>query len=261
VDNEIFGTHKILPDKMDVFEIGSLSLVVARYENEWKIATRYDLDPLKNQFSSHSKPNIDEDLFHEFEVNRFTTSDKSNDLMIQPLLSDLPVVARPDHPFFVTQKSEATLYISTPLWIQINEDKKPEPLIELPTFRLSDTWFGADSIKGEFCYAVRTAAQLRLKELPIRRHRAVTSVRIKNSTNVPMSIDRLKLPLENLNLYINKENQRLQTDDIIFEKKSEDKVEKTVRSPKDKSHLTKIKGPREPYSEKSVIKTFGSFFS
>ncbi len=132
---------------------------------------------------------------------RFSFGATEPRLRLAPRLADRPVVVRPDTPFYVPAGEEARLFVSTPLWVRVSVGTKDTFLIELPSHRLSDTWFGPNTLDGELCFAARTSARLELASLPRRAHRAVTPVVVRNRAAEPLLLDRLKVPVGLLSLF------------------------------------------------------------
>jgi hypothetical protein len=61
-------------------------------------------------------------------------------LAVRPLLADRDVVARLATPLRIPAESEATFFVSTPLWAAFWVGDTVA--MEVPTVRLSDTWWG-----------------------------------------------------------------------------------------------------------------------
>jgi len=51
-----------------------------------------------------------------------------------------------EQPLGVPPGEQASVYVSSPLWVRIETGKPAKLLCELPTFRPSDTWFGPNTI-------------------------------------------------------------------------------------------------------------------
>ncbi len=118
---------------------------------------------------------------------------------VTPQLADRPVVARPMVPTEVPPKERATLFISAVLWARVGIGE--QLLAELPTLRLSDTWFGATTMSGELCYASQTRALLRLDNVPYSAFRAIIPVTIDNQGEDNVKLERINVPVPHLTLY------------------------------------------------------------
>jgi len=164
---------------------------------------------------------------------RFSFAETPDTITVKPVLADRPVIVRPESPLTVPPGERVTLYVSSPVWMALKlEVRRPrrgrseatsEPVVlaELPTFRPSDTWFGASTREGELCYAVRTAARLELADLPLRPHRAVTPVTVENQAATPLALSRVSVPMPFLALHVDRAG-RLWSDGVLFTREPDD---------------------------------------
>src|SRR5690606_13684881 len=101
---------------------------------------------------------------------------------------------------------EVTIFVSTPLWLNLTVGPEFTRLLSMPILRLSDSWFGVDPTEGELCYAARSKAKLRFEDLSLIQYRAVTKIILCNSSSQQMFLERIKVPVHNLSLYRSKED-------------------------------------------------------
>jgi hypothetical protein len=192
-----WGDFKLSPHEGGIWRIGPLRLWIFHDENEWRLGHEHSSDPLDDalelQGTMRRMP------VEDFDINRFASNSKSETIQLVPRVADRPVVSQPDNPFHVMPGNEICVYLSTPIWIQVRTDN--ETLVDIPSFRPSDTWFGADTISGELCYTSITMVRLNQNILPRRCNRALTCLHIKNHASDPLVLDHLKLPVPNLSLY------------------------------------------------------------
>lgn len=118
---------------------------------------------------------------------------------VRPRLADRAIVVMPQTPLLLPPQQRVRLFVSTPLWLQL-EAPPGALLTEMPMWRPSDTWFGTP-IDGELCYAGRTRGRRRLEELERLPHRAITPLVLVNETELPLSIERVAVPVRNLSIY------------------------------------------------------------
>src|SRR5690606_21791477 len=107
--------------------------------------------------------------------------------VLSPGAADRPVVARPEVPLQVPPGDSIRLYLGTPAWITVTA--VGVQLAEVPSRRLSDTWFG-DVDAGELCYASRTAASADLAAIRDLPGRVLTPVSIKNGSSEAFRVER-----------------------------------------------------------------------
>ncbi len=135
-----------------------------------------------------------------------------NPLTLEPHLADRAVVSRPLAPTELPPRHSTTLLVSTPLWVRLRSGESQ--LAELPTARLSDTWFGPNTRHGELCYAAHTRARLRLENSADSPFRALTPVTITNNGGDNLKLDRINVPVTHLSLYC--DGQRFWTSAIAI---------------------------------------------
>jgi len=178
-------------------QVGPLILYLQRKRGEWWCSTEQSQDPEQNlataSFLPHWPPHL--------ATSRYVFSKEPLQFCLSPVLLERPVVVRTRQPVYVPAGEEVTFYISSPVCIRL-QLKQPDLLLqEIQTQRLSDTWFGPDTRVGELCYADKTQARHSKEELPVRAHKAVTPVTVKNNSGRMMSIEKLSLPIPYLSLY------------------------------------------------------------
>lgn len=130
---------------------------------------------------------------------RYLLSHRERGVCIAPQLADRPIVARPMMPTALLPGERATLFIGTVLWARVSVGA--QMLAEFATQRMSDTWFGANTRRGELCYASQTRALLRLDNVPYSAFRAVVPVTIDNRGEDSFTLERLNVPVPHLTLY------------------------------------------------------------
>ena len=224
-----WGTFTVAADTGGRWEVGPTTLWLYRTPREWRVLHRAPTnpsttDPMSNR-SGATVPvepdEIDEVLSPDAQgitTTRHTFRKTGDQITLRPALADRRVVSRPDHPIQVPTKEAVTLYLSTPLWIQIVLPDSDQKIQELPSHRMSDTWFGNTTTNGEFCYASRMSGRLELERVPRRLHRAVTPLKIANKGEEPLLLERVQLPVPYLSLYMTSQDD-LWTDTVQMTRK------------------------------------------
>lgn len=195
------------------WRVGPSTVWIYRSEHSWRIIHRPSTDPRTAdpmaKRSDVTLPVGEEEMSpilagedEELDTSRFSVRSTHEALALEPVLADRPVVSRPEHPIYVLPDESVTLYLSTPLWVRVKLVDSNRTLRELPSHRMSDTWFGPSTREGELCYATRTAGRLRLDRLPLRLHRALTPLRIRNTASDALPLERVQLPAPHLALYV-----------------------------------------------------------
>ncbi len=163
---------------------------------EVTIAHRHGPDPLQVGRGRASAAEPPEDA----EWLRCPTSQSA--LELSPALADRPIVVRPEVPLRLLPGDSTELRISTPLWLRLDAGLPAHRLLDVPTFRPSDTWFGPSPREGELCYASRTRARLAAASEGLTTTRAHTLLALTNGGSDSLLVDRINLPVPRLGLYL-----------------------------------------------------------
>lgn len=251
------------------FRVGPLSLLIRREPGEWRVAWERGDDPL--DLAVHiGDPTPGPDLLDHPAVTRFAHEGASAQVALQPRLADRSIISRPERPFVLLGGQEVEAHVSTPLWVAVQVGDPPELLLELPTVRPSDTWFGPDTMTGELAYTNRTALRLRLSETPHRPHRAVTAVRLRNLSSDPLAVERLNLPVKHLSLAQGQDGTLL-TERVVYERTGDsDQIRLRLRDSmtqaaaqrraQESGPRTRLCAPREVLSERLSVRALTSLF-
>jgi hypothetical protein len=193
-----WGTHEIGVDDASRWEIGGLRFWLQRRRSEWWLAHAwFEIDEPAEWGFVRSSPWPEDETAAE----RFAVSETTGIVHLRPLPSTRSVVARPRTPLRVLPGQRARVFVSSPLSVEIAVGATPTVLRDLPTRRLSDTWFGATTREGELSYALRTSARTRLDEMPRGHYRLLTPIVIENLAADALVVERLNLPVPFLSIY------------------------------------------------------------
>lgn len=182
------------------WRVGPSTVWVERLANEWRLH-HLQADELEPDAAPEGGLATSLEIPAGASVSRFVFARTGSAIEVRPGLADRPLVVHPEKPVYVMSGEEVTLYLSTPLWLRFLAGEPEKLLIELPSHRPSDTWFGPSTVEGELCYANRTAARVRLEDLAQLSHRAVTPLRLSNRGANHLLVERVKLPIGFLALY------------------------------------------------------------
>jgi hypothetical protein len=199
------------------FRIGPRELWLERLPHELRLTHKQHEDALDATLvvAEHCAPPKHDGM----NASRFALS-QSNGVLIEPRLADRAVVVHTHEPFHVLADDEASLFLTTPIWLALSAAPSGKLMTELPCHRPSDTWFGTSTREGELCYAGVTSARLSLEDLTMRPHRAVTQLRIQNQASTPLHLDRIALPAAGLSLFA-AEDHRLWTERVRITRQSD----------------------------------------
>ena len=174
--------------------IGPLTLWIKGVENEMWLAHVWTAE-------GEAPPSEPPD---EGEWSRWATHDHAHHLRILPVLPDRPLVVKPEHPFTLLRKAAARIYMRVPAWVRVEvvEDGggRGSVLTEIPTLRLSDTWWG-DFQEGEMAYWLSTLGRRELTPDLFQPHLVMSAVQLDNLSDDDLRVEKLVLRVEHLSIF------------------------------------------------------------
>jgi len=258
-----WGLFKLEIEQNKEWHIGPLKLIIRRLINEWQIAHESNENFDSTDFSWEI--NDTDQQPESFKNNsRYILNDSSGQLIITPKLADRTIVTRPNIPFNLAAGEEITLYVSSPLWIELDAGSTiVKPLTSIAIQRLSDTWFGPSTLEGDFCYAATTHCRLNLEDLPEHSHRAITPVLIRNRSDSTLLLERLNLPIPFLPLYTSPTNQLWTPQITLTREKDGDMAELKIeeKPPTEIGAMEKVSDARNKENNNVLFRAFNTVFS
>jgi hypothetical protein len=257
-----WGEFRIPHGAMGKWRIGPMTMWIERLRGEWSVATVIDEDHEYDEAEVRVPVDVADrmaltDIDH---VLRFGVSHDDELITITPRLADRLVVTTPVNPFYIPAGEEVTIFVGSPLWLRLHTSRSE--LCEFPIYRPSDTWFGANTLSGELGYASRTACRLRFEEFQVTAHRAVTAVTVHNHAKTSLLLERMKLPVEYLPLFVS-DNGVFWTRDLdITHTGSEELagVKPGSPAPRLATNPRPVSEPRFDSDDNLVMKIFASIF-
>jgi len=242
--------------------IGPSTLWIFHGPNEWRLTHKQESDSLMSESAVRCPvpesewPHVVDPDVAASQIARFSTRDEDPRVMLTPALADRPVVARPEHAIYIPAGEEVTLYVSTPLWIQVDLGGRAQH--EVPAYRPSDTWFGPSTREGELCYATRTTGRLQLENLPLRPHRAVTPLLLRNRASDQLLLERVQIPTQHLALFASPDHM-LWTQAVTLHREENvegARVQIEPGAPPAVADAKRVAAPREALRQNLVMSTF-----
>lgn len=253
-----WGEHELENGWSGRWQIGPFRLTARREALEWRLSWQREGDIQSSAQEIHVGP---EEIGETGTLLRIVSGSDAQRLEIAPRLADRPVVARPETPFRLLPASRIQLYISTPAWIRVVVDHPPQEILDLATWRLSDTWFGSSTGDGELCYSILTSARLHVENLPVVPHRVVTQVVLENRGHRALSLERLNIPVPHLSLYANAEDH-LWTQTVFVKSDREGHVAEVDlgKGPPEEAGETELLAPpRQAVQRNRLVRAIGGF--
>lgn len=256
-----WGTFSLDVGGAHHYTVGPLHLWIERRVGEVRTSWWSGDDPLASDLvlsDAGDVPDIPDEP--GMVVQRFSLPGGPAEFSVGPMLADRDVVVSPEELISILPGRRVTLYISSPLWFRVAlEADTRVPLVEAPTYRPSDTWFGPNTRQGELCYWSRVRARLSRENLPLRPHRAATALVVDNRASTPFPIDRLRLPLPLLSLFATPEG-RIWTDTVTVTRKADGtSLDIDTTGPPDEPDATRLEGPRRKVERHVFTRLEGLF--
>jgi len=258
-----WGNFKLDNEQSRLWQIGPLTLIVRCLSGEWQIAHE-QTDNIVDSKAIWEIKNTDQLPGTLDNNSRYVFRETTGLLNISPLLADRPIVSRPHTPFYLSAGEEVTVYVSSPLWLQLAVGSSPaKELQNIAIQRLSDTWFGPSTREGELCYATTTHCRINLDDIPQRPHRAITPVFICNQADTTLAVERLNVPAPLLPLYASTTGQLWTPKITLIREKDGDMAELKIdnKPPAESKHAARLGEPRETADSSVLFRAFNAVFS
>lgn len=259
-----WGRHSIEPNRTDFWELGPLKVWLQSLPHQWRITWKSSGNWLDSRVrivpgSSGEKPPDDSQR-----VNCAFGAHPRQDIIFAPALPDRALVSRLETPLHILPNETLSLYVLSPLNLKMEMADAHKLIHEIPTYRMSDTWFGPMSPDGELCYASTVPAYLDLQEVPLRLHCAISAVQVRNLGADPLFVDRIKVPLTRLSLFYSPRTG-FWTDAFTLERREGQEMAElrlNRQAPPEASPSQIVSGPRNPAIESvnPVVRSFGALF-
>jgi len=236
-----------------LFKAGYSEIVVKRIQNGW-LVKRNTLDVASEDLLVETIDDLadDQDVLHFYTGN-------SNELLLVPALPNKAVVFRNNKNIKISAGESASLFFRIPLTMQFyfQEVKDENHLVEIPSQRLSDTWFG-EIDNGEPAYSIGDNYDQSFSEVQASSWEAISSVEIINNTANVLDLQRLILRVEDFILYL--KNKHMLTSYATIEFKGQEQAGSVNLSEREDIHGEKPVQMAKPRSLESKNLLRRSFY-
>jgi len=186
-------------------EVGPLTLWIKSVDNEiWLSSAR-----------EGGRPEAPPD---DLEWSRWALRDEPHHLRITPALPDRPLVVKPDHPFTLTRRARARIYMRVPSWVRVEAvesgKRSPVRLAEVATTALSDTWWGG-FLDGEMAYWLSTKARRAFTPELFASDQIMSVLQLDNLSDDDLVVEKLLVRVEHLSVY--EDEDRLWAEEVRVE--------------------------------------------
>jgi len=262
VESEWWGSFDFLPKTRLQFQCADLLLDLACNGNDWLMQHELKTSQQSQKTYLHSI-NTDDAAWELKNQKRFVSQKPAQKITLQPAMSDRPIVCRPTITVVLLPKEEISLYVGLPLWLKLFVDDINKPLFDIPTERISDTWFGPNSREGVMAYASHASEQLETQPLIKHGVRATVELKIKNQSDDMLILDKVSVPAPNLGLYVDNAG-KFWTRRITIIREGDENASLTIDHEMscglaDKA-LTLVTGPRDDLGKNKITKALWALF-
>ncbi|WP_138430514.1 DUF432 domain-containing protein [Fodinibius saliphilus] len=192
MNENIWGNISLIDQGKRYFSIGDLHLWLAYQNDEIWISYAYESDLEGPVDRDHPPKNA--------EWSRWAHKISSSELNIRPVFPDLPLVVHSEYTLKISPKTQIQIYTRIPIWVRISIADNDYQLIELPTAKLSRTWFGTPT-EGELCYHAVTKARRDLSDVEQKPYLVSCPITISNRSEGELNFEHFCFRVERLSMY------------------------------------------------------------
>ncbi|NGP88303.1 DUF432 domain-containing protein [Fodinibius halophilus] len=208
MDENIWGNFTLSDEERRYFSIGDLHLWLVRRNEEIWIAYCY-----KSDLACEINP---EKLPESVEWSRWAHKNVSDEINIRPVYPDMPLVVHSEYTLKISPKTQIQIYTRIPIWVRISIAENNYQLIELPTAKLSRTWFGTLT-DGELCYHAVTKARRDLSDVEKKPHLVSCPIIISNRSPEELNFEHFCFRVERLSMFAHNTDLWADETQIVFQ--------------------------------------------
>ena len=243
---------EIQPESTYIWKIGLREIFLKKINKEWLIFVRDSQDLAKEIIYTEQKDGISDVEWLTY------IGDNQNNIQVLPAFPNRPIVVKPKTTLKVLPKKTIMLFIQIPTWIQFysNSNTKENLIFECSSQELSSTWFGEPD-NGLLAYSMSLEISVAFEKPKNTAHNIVCPIRLSNSSESILDIQRLLLHGEFLNIYRNERN--LWSNEVRIKFKGENEisdVQYVNEAPFSTKTLHPLAIPRSNKSHNVITKSF-----
>ena len=193
--------------------VGPVTLWIRTLRNEIRVASHHrDDGPLPEDGAPPEEADWSRWAFQDGEEHT---------LRLSPALPDRMLVVKMEQPFTLLSRAEARIYMRVGAWIRVEAVGAGESytLTEIPTERLSDTWWG-DFLGGETAYWLTTKARRELTDDLFEPWRVMCVLQLANGSRDDLPVEKLGLRVDHLSVF--ESGDRLWAEETVVAYRGED---------------------------------------
>jgi hypothetical protein len=252
MDLESWGDILLADRQTKYISIGDLHLWLKSRNGEVWIAHGYGHE-VKREGDKSSPPN-------NITWGRWANNRDTSRVRILPVFPDKPLIIHSEYPLKVSPGTRIQIYSRIPVWVRISLTKDDYQVIELPTVKLSRTWFGTP-VEGELCYHATTKARRDLAHVDKKQYLVSCPIMIHNKSREELDFEHFCFRVERLSMYDYKSELWADETQIVYHGADlNSDVIMTGKLPKgiDKKNL--LSKPRKRIQKSFATRTFKRIF-
>jgi len=252
MEEQLWGNIALEKDEIRYFSIGDLHLWINYTDEEIWLAHTYS-DELEDDELLEAPP-------EHLEWSRWAHKTPSSEIKILPVFPDLPLVVHSEYELKVSAQTPIQIYTRVPIWIRISLAENDYQLIELPTVKLSRTWFGTFT-EGELCYHASTKARRDLSHVDKKAYLVSCPIKIVNKSDEELPFSHFCYRVERLSMYLHNNDLWAGETQIIYQgEELNSEVIMTGKLPKGITKKQLLTKPRKQIQKSLATRTFKRFF-
>lgn len=252
MEDNIWGNTILEDEQIHYFSVGDLHLWLKYRDEEIWVAFGYKGE-VTEKISDKRPPD-------DIEWSRYAHKSTSNEVKILPVFPDLPLVVHSEFGLKVSPETKIQIFTRIPVWVSISLANNNYRLIELPTVKLSRTWFGTP-VEGELCYHATTKARRDLSHVDRKPYLVSCPIVISNKSEDELNFENFCFRVERLSIY--ERNDEFWADETQIIYQGEDfhsDVIMTGKLPEGISKKELLTKPRKQVQKSLATRTFKRFF-
>lgn len=252
MEHDIWGSRSLAEDRVEYMTIGDLHLWI-KYRNEevW-IAHAYK-DEIKRKSASDQPPK-------QIEWTRWAHKTSSSKVSVSPVYPDKPLLVHSEYNLKVSPETRIQIFARIPIWVRISLAHNGYQLIELPTVKLSRTWFGTP-MEGELCFHATTKARRDLSQVDKKPFLVSCPIKIVNKSDEELTFSNFCFRVERLSMYLHDNELWADETEIIYQGEDlHSEVVMTGKLPEGIARKQLLTKPRKEVHKSLATRTF-KFFS
>ncbi len=240
-------------DEIQSFEAGNLQVWLKRKDNEIWISHHHKQHGGEGRETAENPP-------ADVEWSRWAPKEIGDSVTLLPVFPDLPLVINSEFPLRVSPGSSIQIFTRIPIWLRISMGKKDMLLTELPTVKLSRTWFGTP-MEGELCYWAATKARRSLSNVERKPYLVSCPIQITNKTDGDLDFEKFCFRVERLKIFSYKDELWADETRIVYQGEEQNSdISMSGRLPKGMGNAELISPPRKPIQRSLATRTFRKIF-